>query len=104
MRIALVATVADARVEQAVGADLQLAAVVVRRGAVLDAQELMSGRDVGAVGVRTGRLELLDADVAVATGEVDVEQVRLRVVARERHREQAALAAGVDVLVDVEEG
>ena len=58
---------------------------------------------IGAVGRAGRRPELVDLEEALLVRVVDAEAPRARVVARERHRQQAALAAGRDAIGDVEE-
>src|SRR3954452_7979042 len=100
-RVAAQATVTGAGVEAPVGAELKLTAVVVRVRAVLDADELPARRAIRSVDARAP--ELLDVDVAVVAREVDVEEPALRVVRRERHRQQSALAACEHVGAEVQE-
>ena len=98
--VAAAAAVAVPPVEEAVGAELQLPAVVVGRE-VLDEEELLLRTTAIAVG--PVRAVLHDVRVAVAVGVVDVEAVRRRVGRVEGHREQALLAAALDHGADVEE-
>ena len=71
----------------------------------------MGNPDHGAPRARIGpvrgpgtRSELVDLDEALPVRVVDPEAPRGPVVARERHRQQAALATGRDAVRDVEEG
>ena len=92
--------VAHADVEVAVGAELQLAAVVVG-GRVRDTEhEAVTG--VGNVGAGGG-VELPDDDRPVREGRVRVQETRDGVVGGEGDREQAALSAESDLARDVEE-
>ena len=95
--IAAVAAVAHAHVEEPVGPEGELAAVVVRVG-LGDVEEL-----AGLDGLSAARAVLLHARVALGVGEVDVEEPVRLVVGMERHREQALLAAVGDVPDQVEE-
>ena len=89
-----VGVVADARVERAVRAELELAAVVVRGGVRLVEQRAHERRPA----------VLPHLDIAVRLrGQEHVEQSARGVVRRERHREQAALAAAQRVGRDIEE-
>ena len=103
VRVAASATVARARVEQAVGAELQLAAVVVALAGVRDGQQGAPRGRVGDVGIAGRARELVDLDVPVGVGEVRVEQPARRIVGREGDRQQPALAAGGDARGHVEE-
>ncbi len=97
------AAVAGRDVQVAVGAEVQVAAVVVVAQAVLDLQDerALRRRDVG-IG---GAVPQVDPDVSARVGRVGVEAARRRVVRRERHREQPALAAGRELAArDREEG
>src|SRR3954452_25267301 len=100
-RIATPATVACPGLETPVRAELELTAVVVRVGAVLDPDQLAPRATVGAVGARA--VELLDVKITVLARVVDVEQSALRIVRRKRHGEQATLAARLDVRMQVQE-
>ena len=86
-------------VETTVRAELQLAAVVVRREVLDEEQELgrlrIAGRAVGEV--------TNDSGVAVHVGVVDVEAVIGRVRRVERHREQSLLPAALHDRANVEE-
>ena len=98
------AAVAGGDPEHAVGAELQLAAVVVRALRVLEddhpAARRLDARRSGSVG---RDLELVDLVQARVVREVDVEQPRGGVVRREGDREQALLALVLDQLGDLEE-
>ena len=100
-RIAARAAVARAEVEE-VAEELQLAAVVIG----VDRVGYLDYRAAGAPrgSRRAPAFELVDPDVPLAVGVVDVEATAAPVVGREGDREQAALAAGGDQAVDVEEG
>src|SRR4029079_8896768 len=100
VRVAAGASVARARIEPAVRAELQLPAVVVGKLAVAHPQQRLArvGQADAAV-----RAELVHAHVAAEVVEVDEEAVVLRVVGVERHREQPLLAAEGDAVADVEE-
>ena len=105
--IAAAAAVAGARVEQAVGPELQLAAVVVGLLVVRDRHQRPHVCGVRVVGVGRVDAVLLDGDLPhrALRRVVDVEQAARRVVEREGHREQAALVVGrVHLARDVEEG
>ena len=97
------AAVPGARVEEAVGAELQLAAPVVRLAGMGDAQEEPSAGRVGATRIGRGAPVLGDLDVhgRAARGRgarIRVEETGGRVVRRERDREQAALAVCEETL------
>ncbi len=94
------AAVARADVEVPAGAEQQQPAVVVGL-AVGHREHEPGGAGVGAVRARPPVLD--DALVAVAVGEVDVEAPAGGVVGRERHRQQALLAARGDLRGDVQE-
>ena len=93
------AAVAHADVQQPVGAELQLAAVVVVVRLV-DEEQLLGAREDG-LAARGAKLD--DPGVAVPVGVVHVEETRLRVVRVKRHREEPLLAAALDAVADVEE-
>ena len=93
--------VAGADVEEAVGAEGELAAVVVALRIVVDED----GAGAGGVGeVVALAMELDEVLLGVLAGVVDVEQPGARVVRREREAEQPLLATGRDPVADVEEG
>ena len=99
LRVASAPAVAVAPVEAAVGAELQLAAVVVRRE-VLDEDELLrGGRERGG----PVRAVLDDPRVAVRVGVVDVEPVGLRIGGVECDGEQSLLPSAAHRRPDVEE-
>src|SRR5205814_2319181 len=100
VRVAARAAVAGARVEQAVGPELQLPAVVVVELAVGNAQERLPG--VGQPD-RPVRLELVDANVSGRVVEVEEEAVVPGVARMERDRQEPLLAAAPDQLADVDE-
>ena len=88
--VAAAAAVAEADVEQVVGAEEQQAAVVVGLGLLLGEQLARRAR-VRPVLARAAVLD--DPRVALQVGVVDVEAPAGGVVGREGHRQQAALAA-----------
>ena len=96
--VAAAATVAGADVEHAVGAELELAAVVVALG-IIDLHQLALPR----ADARRALLgaQLPDRLVALLVGEVDVELAVARELRVERDREQTALAAGLDEALEV---
>ena len=99
-RIATRAAVAGAEIEQ-VAEELQLAAVVIRVGPVGYLDHRAAGAPRGSR--RAPALELVDPDVPIGIGVVDVEATAFLVVGGEGDREQAALAAEGDQAADVEE-
>src|SRR5207302_10054435 len=70
-RVALAASVPEARPQHPVGPELELAPVVVRLAPVRHAQDVPSRARIGDVGIPRAP-KLLDADVAGAIREVDV--------------------------------
>jgi hypothetical protein len=98
--VAAPAAVARTDVHQLVGPEQQQPAVVVGLG-VAHEQHLAGGARVGHI--LAPAVVLDHALVAVLVGVVDVEQPALRVVGRERHRQQPLLAARRDQLADVQE-
>ena len=100
IRIVAGAAVAQADVEKAVGAEREVAAVVIRERLRDEARppappQRRSKRDAGIGDERIRRTpEARDDRVAGGVREVDVEAAARRVVGRERQAEQAALAAG----------
>ena len=92
-----------ARVQPAVGPELDLAALVVEPR-VWHANHGSVAVRVRTVGVAGLAPVLGDIDVAPLVGVVDVESARLGVVRGERHRQQPALAARAHQTGDVEEG
>ena len=90
-RVLAAATVAEARVERAVRAELELASVVVEDG-IVDREQMAPGRHDHVLAVR---LDLVDAEVVVGVDVVDVEQVVGRVARAERDREDALVAVVV---------
>ena len=105
--IAAAAAVAGAGVEQAVGPELQLAAVVVGLLVVRDRHQRPHVCGVRVVGVGRVDAMLLDGDLPhrALRRVVDVEQAARRVVEREGHREQTALVVRrVHLARDVQEG
>src|SRR6476659_5992993 len=99
-RIAARAAVAAAEVEP-VAEELQLAAVVIGVDWVGYLHHSAAGAPRGSR--RAPTFELVDADVALGVGVVDVEAATAHVVRREGDREQSALATGGDQVGDVEE-
>jgi hypothetical protein len=109
--VASAAAVAHRRVEEAVGAEGELPAVVVPELRVRDDDQDPLRRRVGFVGVGAHR-EARDHDVAVVArrrrgvrdGSVEDEEEAVGLVLGvEREAQQAALAAGQDPVADVEE-
>ncbi len=101
--VAGAAAVAGADVEEAVGAELELAAVVVREARVGDLDHLVPRARRGAGGVAALAPERVDLDVAGAVDVVDVEAPVALVTRVEGDREQPLLAAVADPVADVEE-
>ena len=105
-----IAAVSRRQVEQAVGVEMEPAAVVVGRVRMGDDQDPPARRGIGGDGRTLGPGEFVELDVAAIVDVDDVEQPRLRVVRREGDGEQAFLAAGVriglgtDQAANVEEG
>ena len=96
------AAVADTDVEEAVGAELHHAAVVV--GGRLDEREQHPAlRAVDRVRVAGGAVVLDHANVAVAVVEVRVDEPARRVVGSEGDREKPLLAVGVDDTAEIQE-
>jgi hypothetical protein len=96
-RIACAAAVTRPHVEHPVGAELELAAVVVRLTGVRNRDHGAARARIGDV--RVGRVpqELVDLDRpdrVSGPGVVDVETPTRRVVGCERHRQEPALASG----------
>ena len=108
-RVVARAAVAGADVQEAVGAELQLPAVVVAVRGMVDLEHRPPGRRIGEVRLRRRAVELLDRDdaaVGVARPRsrvVDVEEPAGGVVGRERHRQEPLLAYRDDAAGEVEE-
>jgi hypothetical protein len=100
LRVEAAAAVAEADVELAVGAEGDVAAVVVGEG-LADGEDLEGRRGVGRAGV--GGAVLDDVRVAAGVGVVDEEAAVRGVVGVEGHAQQALLVAGRHEGVDVEE-
>ena len=97
VRIALAAAVAEPDVEVAVGAERQVAAVVVR-------ERLVDLEDVaprGRIGHVRAHGEAQDTGVAVRVGEVHVQEVAVR---REHDPQQALFGAGRHLPGEIEDG
>ena len=103
--VALAAAIPDADVQIAFGAELELAAVVVGLGVVVDREHGACAAGLSAVRVPARAPVLDDPDVVGGVRVVDVEAPARRVVGREGHRQQSLLSRGcVDLRGDVEEG
>src|SRR5438093_391155 len=92
--------VAQADIQKAIGAENQIAAVVVRerlsdeRGAARSVPAQVESRTrIGDQGIRR-TLKSRDDSVAAEVGEVHEEAAARRVIGRNCHPEQSALAAG----------
>lgn len=94
--------VTEAEVQVAVGAEVEVAGIVVGIG-LIDAQDHQFAVGVGHIGIGRADAEPGDARMAGAVGVIDVEVAVLGVVGMKNQAQQAALiGGGVDAALDVQ--